>query len=52
MGYVGVVAVEQFLEVFVHLLVIHLQLHALALELPTHLADLLRVLAHLFCLRG
>jgi hypothetical protein len=43
-----VVAVEQLLQILLHLLVVHLQLHALALELSSHFVDLGSVLLDLF----
>lgn len=45
--YLGSVPVEHLLQVLVHLLVVHLQLHALPLKLPPHLVYLGRVLLHL-----
>lgn len=45
--YLGVVAAQHFFEILLHLLIIHLQLHAFSLELPPHLVDLGRVLLDL-----
>ena len=49
-SYHRVVAAAQLLQVFIHFFVVHLEFHALALELPPHAADFLSVLLHLLCI--